>query len=125
MLTWRRGDEHHIDFIGIDNRLIGTESTLALVFPIVRFRFSFVTTGIKPADILETGEGFTMQPRRKATAKKGQIQGFLQFRFQVSFSIKCSPTRNAFAEIVRLGFNPPEVGMKLPSTTNKFSTPRN
>src|SRR4029078_10192152 len=32
----------------------------------------------------------------------------------------CAATRNAFAVIVRLGFTPPDVGMKLPSTTNRF-----
>jgi len=35
------------------------------------------------------------------------------------------PTLNPLAAIVKLGFTPPELGMKLPSTTNRLSTPKN
>jgi hypothetical protein len=42
----------------------------------------------------------------------------------VQFLTMYSPTLRAFAAMVRLGFIPADVGMKLASTTNKFGTPK-
>ncbi len=118
----RRADEHRIHVGGGAGFLVAAVRGHPLELPPVLLRAFAVSRGEAQGDAAQGAGDASVSSRDRAAADDTQVQG-THGVIWLQWSLTYCPTRSAFAAMVRLGFTPPAVGMKLPSTTKRLSTP--